>query len=106
MAAIPAKAGTPIDPWSAGFMALGGIAQAAMQPGGPSSASGNSFAPSFDSSAWSVSIGSSGANGATNAKTEAPGITSGAGAGNLLGGLLSNPLILIALVAAVVLLRK
>jgi hypothetical protein len=83
--------GVPTDPYSAGIMAAGSIASAAMQPGGPSSAGGNQYNNQADFSAWSVAIGTgqgavSGA--ATNARTDSP---TSAGIGKLLG----NPLVLV-----------
>ncbi|MGK5073246.1 hypothetical protein [Janthinobacterium sp. ZB1P44] len=89
-------AGVPVDPWSAGLMAAGGIAKSAMQPGGPSSAGGNQQNNDYDGSAWSVSVGTGSGStsaSATNAKTDSP-VSSAA------AGLFKNPLLLIGLAAA------
>lgn len=78
-------------------MAAGGIAQAAMQPGGPSSAGGNQYNNQADFSAWNLSIGAAGgtaSGAATNAKTDSPMASS-------VSKLLGNPLLLVG--AAVVL---
>lgn len=94
------------NPWTAGIMGAASVAQAALQPAGPSNSGGNNYASDYDGSAWSVSVGTGTQSSANNAKTEAPGVsTTGGGAGSV-NGLLSNPLVLIALVAAFVLLRK
>jgi hypothetical protein len=75
-------------------MALGQVASAASQPAGPSSAWQNA---AFDSSGWTVNVGSGSAT-ATATKIPTPSQAVGvAGAG--VAGLLSSPLVLIAIFA-------
>jgi hypothetical protein len=87
----------PVDPWSAGIMAAGSIATKALDKG--SSQAQSSQTTTADFSAWTLSIGSSGATSAAVEKVTAP----GAGA---TAGLLSNPIILAGLAIAVVLYLK
>lgn len=86
MAAIPA------DPWSAGLMAAGGIAQAAMQK--PAMTTAATFgASTFDNSGWNINIAGEGASvtsSASNDRTALPSASS----------LLKNPLVLIVLAVA------
>jgi hypothetical protein len=93
MAGLPAA-----DPWSAGIMAAGSVATAALKPPGSSNSGGNNFTSDYDGSAWSVNVGS-GSAAATNAKTDSP----LQGAAN---GLMKSPLLLgLAVVALVLYLR-
>lgn len=87
MAAIPA------DPWSAGLMAAGGIAQAAMQK--PAMTTAATFgASTFDNSGFAVNIAGKGATATQNAaSTKSNGLD--------LAGLLRNPVVLVGLAVAV-----
>lgn len=64
-AAAGAAGAFPVDPWSAGFAALGGAIG-----GAPSSAASGpqNFAPTFDASGWTVTTGGGYTNGATITK--------------------------------------
>lgn len=89
------------DPWSAGFMALGSIAQAGKSS--PTSANQQSTA-TFDNSNWNVVIGG---GQASNTKTAMPGISQVAGAvAASAGSLLSNPVFIIGVGAALFLALK
>lgn len=78
----------PVDPWSAGFQALGSLANSpAAMPGNAKSEL--AFASAFDSSGWTVNIGGGSAS-ATAIKNDPV-------AG--LGAMLGNPLVLLAIAA-------
>ena len=83
-------AAAPVDPWSAGFMALGSIANAGKAA--PSSASQQSTA-AFDNSGWVVNIGG---GTASSTKTALPTTSQALGAvAASAGSLLSNPIFII-----------
>lgn len=83
---------TPVDPWSVGLMALGGVAQQAMRPN--MAQSGGNNAITYDNSGFVVSVGSSGAT--SSAKSGIPSVADALGAtSGAIGGILSNPLLLI-----------
>lgn len=80
-------------------MAVGGIAQAAMAPAGPSGANGNNQTTSYDGSGWSVNVGSGSASATGSTSTPAL-------AANV-NSLLKNPVVLVGLaVAAYFFLRR
>jgi hypothetical protein len=84
-------AGVPTDPWSAGLMALGSVAKVAAQPAGPSSV----IAPTtFDNSGFVVNLGGGTATSTKTALPSAAQAVQAAAAG--VGGLLSNPVLIIA----------
>jgi hypothetical protein len=80
-------AGVPVDPWSAGFMALGSIASAP-----PPSMTGHLSSPNtFDNSGFAVNVGGGTAQ-ATSTKTALPSAAQAAQAVAAgAGSLLSNP---------------
>ena len=79
-----------VDPWSAGIMAVGGVAQAAMQK--TPAISGGSMSAAFDNSGFVVNTGS---GSASSSKSQLP--TAGQ-----LAGMLNHPLILLAVLAGFV----
>lgn len=90
-------AGVPTDPYSAGLMALGSIANSPP----PSSTATSNTGITFDNSGWAVNIGSGAAN---SQKTQLPTATQAAVQGA--ASLLSSPLLLIAVGAALFLFLK
>jgi hypothetical protein len=94
-------AGVPTDPWSAGFMALGSVAQAASQPAGPSSVLSTT---SFDNSGFVVNVGPGTASSSKTTLPSASQVGQMAAAG--VGGLLSNPVTVIAVGLALYLYLK
>lgn len=85
----------PVDPWSAGFQALGAVANSpAMAPGIAKSEA--AFASGWDSSGWTVNVGS-GSTSATAVKNDPV-------AG--LSAMLQNPVVLFGLLAAFYFMRK
>lgn len=84
-------AAVPTDPWSAGLMALGSVAQAASQPAGPSSVLGTN---TFDNSGFVVNVGG---GTASSSKTSLPTAAQAVGAAVAsAGSLLANPVVIIA----------
>jgi len=95
MASIGMAQPVAADPWSTGLMAAGSVASKALEKGSSQAAGTNSNNADF--SAWTLSIGSSGATSAAVEKTTT----------TPTAGLLSNPIVLAGLAVAVVLyLRK
>lgn len=96
---------TPVDPWSAGFQALGAVAGAAKAPpAGPSDARGGTFGgTSLDNSGWNVTFGPN--SGITSDRDQTAPATIGAAAA---GAMRYAPQIALAIVAVLVLkkLRK
>jgi hypothetical protein len=94
-------AGVPVDPWSAGFMALGSVAQAASQPAGPSSAYGTN---TFDNSGFVVNVGGGTASSTKTALPTATQTMQAAAAG--VASTLSNPVFVIGAALALYLYLK
>jgi hypothetical protein len=84
-------AAVPTDPWSAGFMALGSIAK----PEPVSSGAQNSANISFDNSGFVVNVGPGSATSTKTALPSAGQALQAAAAG--VGGLLGNPVLIIAI---------
>lgn len=79
----------PADPWSAGLMAAGSVAKAALDDQTNQSLS-NPFAANFDNSGWNVNVG---AGASQSTQTDRSSSALG------LGSLLSNPVVLLGLCA-------
>lgn len=93
-------AAAPVDPWSAGLMALGGIAGGA--PPSQTATSGNTV--NYDNSGWSVNVGPGTANSTkTSLPTASQAVSAAAGA---TVSALSNPIVIIAVGVALFLYLK
>jgi hypothetical protein len=86
----------PADPWSAGFMAVGGVATAAINDK-TNMTNQASLSQVFDNSGWAVNIGT----GTQNASSEkAPPIAAAA------ANMLQNPMVLVVLAVGLYLVLK
>lgn len=94
----------PVDPWSAGIMALGSVATKAVTPGSAQQTA--SYSSVFDTSGWSVNLGSGSASTTANKQTLPPVAAAAVGAVNAAGSMLQNPFVLLLLGVAVVLAMK
>jgi hypothetical protein len=83
----------PVDPWSAGFMALGSIANSPAAAPGNATQNIGPFSSSLDGSAWNVAIG----DGSPNQTATATKLPSAAAVAN---GIFGNPMLLILIGAA------
>jgi hypothetical protein len=96
---VPLNVASPVavDPWSAGIMALGSVATKAVTPGSAQQTA--SYSSVFDTSGWSVNLGSGSASTTANKQT-LPAVAATVGAA---GSMLQNPMVLLLLGVAVVL---
>jgi hypothetical protein len=92
-------AAVPTDPWSAGLMAVGSIANSPP----PSSNAQSSTTVTFDNSGFAVSIGGAATSTKTALPTAAQSVQQAAAG---IGGLLSNPVTVIAIGLALFLYLK
>ena len=93
MAGVNVSTPAPVDPWSAGIMGATSVATAALKDGQSQAHSNQNNSADF--SAWTLSIGSTGATSAAVERANVP--------GNSLSGLLGNPIVLAGLAVAAVL---
>jgi hypothetical protein len=90
-------AGVPVDPWSAGIMAFGSVASKAVTPGVATQTS--NYSSAFDTSGWSVNLGSGSATTSANKQTLPAAAAVGA-------SVLQSPAVLLLGVVALVLYLK
>lgn len=89
----------PVDPWSAGFMAVGSVAGAALQKPAMN-AQQTAGGAVFDNSGWNVNIGPGASMTASTDRATVPAAVAG------LSNLLGNPVILAGLAVALYLILK
>jgi hypothetical protein len=94
-------AAVPTDPYSAGLMAVASIANSPPPSSNAQSSTGNI---TFDNSGWAVNVGGTGTTANTSKATPAGAAVQAVA--STVGGLLSNPVVLVALGVGLILYLK